>query len=40
MRYFHLDEFTLSCIQFGYIMLGQTTVTIDVYIDVDGGKKQ
>ena len=35
--HFHLDQFTLSCVQFGYIMLGQTTITIDVYIDVNGG---
>jgi hypothetical protein len=32
-----LDDMFLSCIQFGYFMEGQTTVTIGVYIDSTGG---
>lgn len=35
---FYLDRFKLTCIQFGYIMLGQTNATLDIYIDVDGGE--
>jgi hypothetical protein len=34
---FDLDGMLLSCIQFGYFMEGQTTVTIGVYIDSTGG---
>jgi hypothetical protein len=33
----NLDDLSLSCIQFGYFMEGQTTVTLGVYIDSTGG---
>jgi hypothetical protein len=36
-RFKNLDDFSLSCLQFGYFMEGQTTVTMGVYIDSTGG---
>lgn len=33
----NLDDLLLTCIQFGYFMEGQTTVTLGVYIDKTGG---
>jgi hypothetical protein len=34
---FNLDEFKVSCIQFGYFMEGITNVTVGVYRDTTGG---
>jgi hypothetical protein len=34
---FNLKDLEISCIQFGYFMMGKTNVTLDVYIDSNGG---
>jgi hypothetical protein len=34
---FDLGNFTLSCIQFGYFMEGQTYATLQIYVDTNGG---
>jgi hypothetical protein len=35
---FNLKGMEISCIQFGYFMMGKTNVTLDVYIDSNGGE--